>query len=64
MRTIAALVSAAGLLSAAIIGPAFAQKAEGPLKIGLLTTSLPFIPTSEVSGISKPPRWRSRTLAV
>ena len=37
MRAIAALVSAAGLLSAAIIGPAFAQKTERPLKIGLLT---------------------------
>src|SRR5262249_53012112 len=33
---IAILAFAAGLLSTAIIGPAFAQKTEGPLKIGLL----------------------------
>jgi branched-chain amino acid transport system substrate-binding protein len=36
MRAIAALVSAAGLLSAAIIAPAFAQQPKTPLKIGLL----------------------------
>jgi branched-chain amino acid transport system substrate-binding protein len=36
MRAIAALVSAAGLLSAAIIAPAFAQQPKPPLKIGLL----------------------------
>src|SRR5262249_51765414 len=36
-RAIVALVSAAGSLSAAIIGPAFAQQSEAPLKIGLLT---------------------------
>jgi branched-chain amino acid transport system substrate-binding protein len=37
MRTIAALVAAAGLLPAAIIGPAFAQQPAPPLKIGVLT---------------------------
>jgi branched-chain amino acid transport system substrate-binding protein len=37
MRAIAALLSAAGLLSAAIIAPAFAQQPEAPLKIGVLT---------------------------
>ena len=36
MRAIAALVSAAGLLSAVTIGPVFAQQPEAPLKIGLL----------------------------
>ena len=37
MRAIAALVSAAGFLSAAIIGPAFAKQPVSPLKIGLIT---------------------------
>jgi branched-chain amino acid transport system substrate-binding protein len=36
VRDIAALVSAAGLLSAVTIGPVFAQQPEAPLKIGLL----------------------------
>ena len=36
MRAIAALVTAAGLLSAVTIGPVFAQQPEAPLKIGLL----------------------------
>jgi branched-chain amino acid transport system substrate-binding protein len=36
MRLIAVLVSGAGLLSAAVIGPAFAQQAIPPLKIGVL----------------------------
>ncbi len=36
MKVFATLASAAGLLSTAIIGSAFAQKTEGPLKIGLL----------------------------
>lgn len=37
MRSIAALVSAAGLLSAALIGPALAQQPATPLKIGVLS---------------------------
>jgi hypothetical protein len=37
VRAIAALVSAAGFLSAAIIGPAFAEQPVSPLKIGLIT---------------------------
>ena len=37
VRAIAVLVSAAGFLSAAIIGPAFAEQPVSPLKIGLIT---------------------------
>ena len=37
VRAIAALVSAAGFLSAAIIDPAFAEQPVSPLKIGLIT---------------------------